>query len=199
MGSATAMRATTRRSGRPSTGRASRACRPLVVKPKAVADAYALRARYRQGGTMAFFPAEALAGLYRTLGDVGRVLGVASLLNAVLILAAIFLLLAAVTGLRRRYAVLRALGAPRAYVLLVVWLGMAGLIGAGCLAGLGLGAAATLAVSGLFADQTGLRLSFALGSPELAEVGLVFLFGSVAALVPAALSYRRPIEAGLRG
>lgn len=169
------------------------------MKPKAVADAYALRARYRQGGTMAFFPAEVLVGLYRTLGDVGRVLGVASLLNAVLILAAIFLLLAAVTGLRRRYAVLRALGAPRAYVLLVVWLGMAGLIGAGCLAGLGLGAAATLAVSGLFADQTGLRLSFALGSPELAEVGLVFLFGSVAALVPAALSYRRPIEAGLRG
>ncbi|WID98223.1 FtsX-like permease family protein [Bosea vestrisii] len=172
----------------------------LVVKPRAVADAYALRARHRQGGTTAFFPAEVLVGLYRTLGDVGQVLSVASVLNAVLILAAIFLLLVAVTGLRRRrYAVLRALGAPRAYVLLVVWLGMAGLVAAGCLAGLGLGAAATLAVSELFEAQTGLRLSFALGRPELAQVGLILLLGSCAALIPAALSYRRSITAGLRG
>ncbi|AZO80902.1 MULTISPECIES: FtsX-like permease family protein [unclassified Bosea (in: a-proteobacteria)] len=172
----------------------------LVVKPRAVADAYTLRARYRQGGTMAFFPAEVLVGLYRTLGDVGQVLSVASVLNAVLILAAIFLLLVAVTGLRRRrYAVLRALGAPRAYVLLVVWLGMAGLVAAGCALGLGLGAVATLAVSGLFEAQTGLRLSLALGRPELAQVGLILLLGSLAALIPAALSYRRSITAGLRG
>lgn len=172
----------------------------LVVKPKAVADAYVLRARYRQGGTMAFFPAEVLVGLYRTLGDVGQVLSVASLLNAVLILAAIFLLLVAVTGLRRRrYAVLRALGAPRLYVLLVVWLGMASLVAAGCIIGLGIGTVATLAVSGLFEAQTGLRLALALGWPELAQVGLVLLLGSLAALVPAALSYRRSITAGLRG
>jgi putative ABC transport system permease protein len=101
----------------------------LVVKPRSVAGAYALRAQYRQGGTMAFFPAEVLVTLYRALGDVRSIL-VARLLPQC----------AADPGggpaaadrgaglRRRRYAILRALGAPRGYVLLVVWLGMAALM-----------------------------------------------------------------------
>jgi putative ABC transport system permease protein len=36
-----------------------------VVRPASVADAYALRQRYRQDGTMAVFPAEVLSELYR--------------------------------------------------------------------------------------------------------------------------------------
>lgn len=171
----------------------------IVVKPRSVAGAYALRAQYRQGGTMAFFPAEVLVTLYRALGDVRTVLVIASVLNAVLILAAVLLLLVAVAGLRRRrYAVLRALGAPRAYVLLVVWLGMALLIGAGCLAGLGVGAAFTRAVSGLVEAQTGLRLAFALESQEMLQVLLLFAIGSAISLLPALMSYRAPIVEGLR-
>lgn len=171
----------------------------LVVKPRSVAGAYALRSQYRQGGTMAFFPAEVLVTLYRALGDVRNVLVVASVLNAVLILAAVLLLLVAVTGLRRRrYAVLRALGAPRAYVLLVVWLGMALLIGAGCFAGLAVGALFTTAVSGLVEAQTGLRLAFALGSQEILLVVLLFAIGSAISLLPALMSYRAPVVAGLR-
>ncbi len=111
-----------------------------------------------------------------------------------LILAAVLLLLVAVAGLRRRrYAVLRALGAPRAYVLLVVWLGMALLIGAGCLAGLAVGAVFTKAVSGLVEAQTGLRLAFALESREMLQVLLLFAIGSVVSLLPALMSYRAPV------
>jgi len=77
---------------------------------------YTLRAQYRQGGTMAFFPAEVLVSLYRTLGDLRDVLVIASALNDVLIFAAVTILLLALAGLRRRrYAVLRALGASRGY------------------------------------------------------------------------------------
>lgn len=171
----------------------------IVVKPRSVAGAYALRAQYRQGGTMGFFPAEVLVTLYRALGDVRNVLVVASVLNAVLILAAVLLLLVAVAGLRRRrYAVLRALGAPRAYVLLVVWLGMALLIGAGCVAGLAVGAAFTKAVSGLVEAQTGLKLAFALQSQEMLQVLLLFAIGSAISLLPALMSYRAPIVEGLR-
>ena len=171
----------------------------IVVKPRSVAGAYALRAQYRQGGTMAFFPAEVLVTLYRALGDVRNILVVASTLNAVLILAAVILLLVAVAGLRRRrYAVLRALGAPRAYVMLVIWLGMALLIGAGCLLGLGLGALATKAISGLVEAQTGLRLSFTLEGQEMLQVLLLFATGSAISLLPALLSYRTPVVAGLR-
>ncbi|WP_089174546.1 FtsX-like permease family protein [Bosea sp. AS-1] len=172
----------------------------IVVKPKSVAGAYALRGQYRQGGTMAFFPAEVLVSLYGALGDIRDILVVASALNTVLILASVLLLLLAVAGLRRRrYAVLRALGAPRAYVMLVVWLGMVALIALGCLLGLGLGALGTQAVSGLVAERTGLLLSPAIGLGEVLPALGLALIGSLFALVPAALSYRQPVVDGLRG
>src|SRR5262249_59085616 len=41
----------------------------VVVKPRSVADAYRLRARYRGGESLAVFPAEVLVELYATLGD----------------------------------------------------------------------------------------------------------------------------------
>lgn len=172
----------------------------IAVKPKSVAGAYALRSQYRQGGTMAFFPAEVLISLYGALGDMRDVLVVAAALNAVLILASVLLLLLAVAGLRRRrYAVLRALGAPRAYVLLVVWLGMALLVALGCLIGLGLGAGLTQSLSGLVAQRTGLALSPAIGWGEIGPALALGLIGSLFALLPAILAFRSPVVDGLKG
>lgn len=192
--------ATEDRIGLPFEGKRVPGVPAIVVKPKSVAGAYALRGQYRQGGTMAFFPAEVLVSLYGALGDIRDILVVASALNTVLILASVLLLLLAVAGLRhRRYAVLRALGAPRAYVMLVVWLGMVALIALGCLLGLGLGALGTQAVSGLVAERTGLLLSPAIGLGEVLPALGLALIGSLFALVPAALSYRQPVVDGLRG
>ena len=192
--------ATEDRIGLPFEGKRVPGVPAIVVKPKSVAGAYALRGQYRQGGTMAFFPAEVLVSLYGALGDIRDILVVASALNTVLILASVLLLLLAVAGLRRRrYAVLRALGAPRAYVMLVVWLGMVALIALGCLLGLGLGALGTQAVSGLVAERTGLLLSPAIGLGEVLPALGLALIGSLFALVPAALSYHQPVVDGLRG
>ena len=188
------------RIGPPFDGKRVPGVPAIVVKPKSVAGAYALRAQYRQGGTMAFFPAEVLVSLYGALGDMRDILVIASASNAVLILASVVLLLIAVNGLRRRrYATLRALGAPRFYVLLVTWIGTIVLIAAGCLVGLALGVAAIHAISGLVAARTGLSLSPAIGAGELAQAGLLCLVGSLLALLPAAISYRSPIIGGLRG
>lgn len=171
----------------------------IVVKPKSVAGAYALRAQYRQGGTMAFFPAEVLVSLYGALGDMRDILVVASASNAVLILASVVLLLIAVNGLRRRrYATLRALGAPRSYVLLVTWIGTIVLIAAGCVTGLLLGVVGTYAISGIVSARTGLSLSPVPGAGELAQAGLLCLLGSLLALLPAVISYRSPIITALR-
>lgn len=187
------------RIGPPFDGKRVPGVPAIVVKPKSVAGAYALRAQYRQGGTMAFFPAEVLVSLYGALGDMRDILVVASASNAVLILASVVLLLIAVNGLRRRrYATLRALGAPRSYVLLVTWIGTIVLIAAGCVAGLVLGVIATHAISGLVAARTGLSLSPAIGLGELAQAGLLCVVGSLLALLPAAISYRSPIIQGLR-
>jgi putative ABC transport system permease protein len=171
----------------------------IVVKPRSVSDAYVLRGRYRSGATMAFFPAEALVPLYRAMGDVRDIMVVASALNNGLILAATTLLLLALAGLRRkRYAVLRALGAPPAYILLAVWLGAVALLGAGCATGLGAGFALTAALSGLVAARTGLALAVTIGWSDLAFVMLLLVLASLLALVPALATYRRPVAAALR-
>jgi putative ABC transport system permease protein len=171
----------------------------IVVKPRAVADAYALRAQYRQGGTVAFFAAEVLVGLYRTLGDVRDVLMVATVLNDLLIFSATAMLLLALAGLRRRrYALLRALGASPAYILLSVWLGAALVLAAGCVLGLGFGSGAAWLAGRLVEQRTGLALSAGVGWPEvLGVLGLVGV-GSLLALLPALVSLREPIDQSLR-
>ena len=171
----------------------------IVVKPRAIADAYALRSQYRQGGTMAFFPAEILVGLYAALGDVRDVLVVASTLNDVLVFMAATMLLLALAGLRRRrYAVLRALGASRSYVLLVVWLGAVIILAAGCLSGLVLGALAAWLAGLVVEHRTGLALAVELGLPEVLGVAGLIVVGSLMALLPAVASFRTPPGDALR-
>ena len=119
---------------------------------------------------MALFPAEVLTSLYQTVGDIRDLLVLASALNNVIVFLAIMLLLVTLAGLRRkRYAILRALGATRLYVRLVVWLTGAALVSAGCLLGLGLGWGASLGLSILIELYTGLALQ---PSPGLDEVAL---------------------------
>ena len=171
----------------------------IVVKPVGVADAYALRGQYRQGGTMALFPAEVLVSLYRNLGDVSAVLVIASALNDGLLFLSVLLLVVVLIGLRRRrYAVLRALGAPASYVLLVVWLGTTGLIAAGCLLGFALGWAGSAVAGALVAARTGLTVAAAPGLDEAILVAVLVVVGGAMALVPAWLATRAPISESLR-
>src|SRR5262249_52912344 len=119
----------------------------IVVEPTSFANAYALRGQYRKGGSMAVFPAEVLVSLYKSLGDIKDTLVLAAKLNSLLMISALLLLVLAIAGLRRRrYAVLRALGAPPVYVFAVTWLGTSILVAVGAIAGLALG---WLAVEGL--------------------------------------------------
>jgi putative ABC transport system permease protein len=172
----------------------------LVVKPKAVADAYTLRARYGRGVTMALFPAEVLVGLYQRLGQVRDLTLAAGVLNGALMLAVLTLLLITLTGLRRqRYAVLRALGAPARYIMAVTWGGGAvlGIMGAALGLLLGWALAAGLAVP--LAGATGLALNPKPAFTDLAWVATVALAASFVALLPALLAYRVAVADGLRG
>jgi putative ABC transport system permease protein len=171
----------------------------IVVKPRAVADAYALRSLYRQGGTMALFPAEVLVSLYRTLGDIRDVLVVASVLNDILIFAATVLLLLALAGLRRRrYAMLRALGASRSYILLTVWLGAAAILAAGCIAGLALGGAFSWGAGRILEARTGLQVPLVIDGFDLVMIAGLIIAGSLLALVPAIATFRTPVAETLR-
>ena len=172
----------------------------IVVKPKSVTDAYRLRARYRTAGSMALFPAEVLLDLYATLGDARDLLALVALATQALVVAAVLLVvLASLAQRRRQIGVLRALGAPRAYLFAAVWIHVTILIGAGAVLGLTLGYAGSWALSTAFHDRTGIALplswSWQEGSRVLALVGA----GALLATIPAWRSCRLPVAAALKG
>lgn len=171
----------------------------VVVKPRTIANAYSLRGQWRQEGTTALFPAEVLVSLYRTIGDVRRLVSALSLANQALTLTAIVLALASVLGLRRqRYAVLRALGAPRLYVFLVIWLTLSVLIAAGVMLGCLLGWLGAALLSGAFASATGFQIVVSPALSDFTLAGLVLAAGILIALPPAWSIFRQPIGPQLR-
>lgn len=171
----------------------------IVVRPRDVAAAYGLRTSYRQGGSMALFPAEILVSLYAMLGDLRDGLVTISALNALLVLAAIMTLLLSIqAGGRRRRAVLRALGAPRRYLLVVAWASATVPLAMGCLAGLPLGWLACRLGADAFARMTGLELSPGLAWGEIRFVLLALLVAAGVALLPAWASSRGSVADTLR-
>ena len=172
----------------------------LVVKPRAIADAYALRARFGRGATMALFPAEVLVALYQRLGQVRDLTIAVSALNGIAVLAVITLLLLTLNRLRRqRYAVLRALGAPAHYILAVAWGGGAALCTAGAALGLLLGWLLAGLLAMPLARATGLTIVAVPAGVDALWVGSVALVASLMALLPAFLAYRVSVADGLRG
>lgn len=171
-----------------------------VVKPRTLAEAYGLRNTWRTTETTAFFPAEVLVNLYEMLGDIRVVMSamaaateflvVVAILSAILILMRLY---------RQRFAVLRALGASRAYIFAVIWSFSFGLVAAGSLIGLGVAAALCGSVSEFFEQATGITLEARIGQPEYLLAAAIACIGGLSALAPAALLYRQPVVEALRG
>lgn len=171
----------------------------IVVKPRSVGDAYRLRSKYREGETMAIFPAEVLVELYGLLGDARSLLSAFALLTQGLVIAAVLLAVFAVEAQRRRQlGILRALGASRAYVFSVVWLHVTVLVAAGALLGLLLGWLGAWGLSRALATRTGLALPVAIERPELLLTASSIVVGALFAALPAWRCYRRPASVLLR-
>ena len=172
----------------------------IVVEPTSSAAGYQLRQLYRtRTGTTAIFPAEVLVQLYRLLGDVRDLMAAVSFLTQILVIAAVLLaVIASLAQRRRQIAVLRALGASRAYVFATVWLGVALILVAGSLLGLVLGYTAALILSHIFAARTALALPVTLSGPEYLLIVAIIVVGVVLATIPAALGYRQSVSASLR-
>lgn len=171
-----------------------------VLKPATVAAAYGLRSEYRTTTTTAFFPGEVLVSLYELLGDVRVVMSALAIATEVLLIAAVLAgLLILMQLYRQRFAVLRALGASRLYVFAVAWSFSFGLIAIGSIAGLGVAALLTGAVSRIFSSSTGIAMSSSIGASEIWLAVTLTGTGAVLALLPAALLYRRPVVEALRG
>jgi putative ABC transport system permease protein len=170
-----------------------------VVKPKTVAGAYGLRGEYRTPQTTAFFPAEVLVQLYELIGDVRVVMSGLAIATEVLLVAAILAgILMLMRLYRQRFAVLRALGASRTYVLAVAWTFSFGLIAIGSLLGLAVAAALVGVVSGIFSRASGIAMTASIGWTEIGLALTLAAVGAVLSILPAALLYRRPVVEALR-
>jgi len=173
----------------------------ILVKPKTIGDAYALRQAYRaEGQTRAVFPAEVLTSLYATLGDARTVLMYVAYGSELLVAAALMLIAVIhVAQRRRQIGALRAFGAPRLAVFGIVWLELLLLVIFGVGAGFGLGYLAAEFLAGLFTAESGVHLPVEFTRTD-GYMALTFLaFASLMAALPALLAYRQsPVEA-LRG
>lgn len=171
----------------------------ILVRPNELWQAYALKSRYGRADMMAVFPGTVLAQLHGLMRDVREAMSLLATLTQGLVAAAVLAGLALLVRLfARALALLRALGAPRRFVLAVVWGYAATLLAAGAASGLALGWVAAAILSRIVTMRTEILVTARVG---WAEVQLVAGFASLAlllALVPALLASRRPLLADLR-
>lgn len=171
----------------------------VVVKPKTLAGAYQLRARYRSTASTAVFPGEVLASLFRTLGNVRAVVSTMAVLTSVLVVAAVFLAFGAMVAARARdHAVLRAIGAPPGFILGALWMELGVVLVAGVAGGVAMGWLGAQAAAGPIGRAGGIGLHPMLGWPELTLAVAVLAGGLIAAAVPALFGARAPAGAGLK-
>lgn len=171
----------------------------VVMKTDSLAAAYGLRQRWNSDDTDAFFPAEVLTELYAYLGDVRTIMSALTVATQALVVAAILSGVVALMQLyRNSLAILRALGATRGYVFLVIWCYVMTLIVSGALLGLMLGYGVAQTLSARFATETGMALSARIGWPE-ARLALILVgLGAVLAILPPLTIFRKPAVTYLR-
>lgn len=172
----------------------------VVVRPESFAAAYGLRSLYRTSSTTAFFPAEVLVQLYGIMGDVRRAISLITVLTQSLVTMSVVVgVIALVTIYRRRFAVLRAIGAPRRFVFATVWIFLVSILGLGSLIGLILGLALAHGISALLAAETGVVFSPDLGLSEIILALAIMGVGAIFAIIPAWQAYRQPLVEALQG
>lgn len=171
----------------------------VLVVADSLGASYQLRARFTTERSMAFFPGAVLFRLHGVLGDLGRVMSALTVVTQVLVAAGVLAGLALLMRLiRERLALLRALGAPRRFVMALCWSYAGALIAAGAVLGLALGWVAARVLSGVLSARTEVALAPSLGWAELHLVAGFTSAASVLAVLPALAASGRTAAADLR-
>jgi len=171
----------------------------IVVKPRTIADAYKLRQAYRGDHSLAVFPGEVLTRLYGTLGDARFILSAVAMGAQALVGAAILLVVTVhIMQRRRQIGALRAFGAPRVTIFAIVWLEAFAIIGAGLLAGFGIGYVAARSLSGILTQASGVVLPVGFVPHDFVLLASLLAVSGAVASVPALLAYRQSPASALR-
>jgi putative ABC transport system permease protein len=172
----------------------------IVLRPESFPAAYGLRNKYRTTTTTAFFPAEVLLQLYGIMGDVRRTMSLMTVTTQSLVTLSIVVgVIALMSMYRQRFAVLRAIGAPRRFIFATVWLYLMAIIGLGAVIGLATGYALAQVISAILAAETGIVFSAEIDAAELLLVMAILVIAALLATIPAWRAYRQPLVPALRG
>ncbi|MEI2298466.1 ABC transporter permease [Ensifer sp. MJa1] len=172
----------------------------ILVKPRTIADAYKLRQEFRQGATLAVFPAEVLTRLYATLGDAKRVLFAVAVGSQALIAASLLLVTIMHIGQRRKQiGALRAFGASRNALFSIVWLQLFALVAMGISTGFAIGYGAAIVISRMVADGSGVNVPVDFAPDDIRLAVVLLAFAAALSALPAILTYRQPPATALRG
>jgi putative ABC transport system permease protein len=171
----------------------------ILVRADEVWANYALRDRYTRADVMGVFPGAVLAGLHGFLRDIREAMSLMALVTQGLVVAAV---LAGLTLLVRVFArglaLLRALGAPRRFILAVVWSYAAALVGLGATLGLALSWMSAAILSKIVTARTDVLVVARIGWTEAQLVAGFTSLALLLALLPAILAGRRPVLQDLR-
>ncbi|WP_429931649.1 ABC transporter permease [Agrobacterium vitis] len=171
----------------------------ILVKPKTIAAAYKLRQDYRNDRTLGVFPGEVLTRLYATLGDAKLVLSFVAIGAQALVAGALLLVTVVHIGQRRKQiGALRAFGAPRSSVFLIVWCELFSLFLGGIGFGVAMGYAAAKVISQTVKTSNGFNLPVEFASQDGWQICAMLVFAALLSALPAWLAYRQSPVAALR-
>ncbi|TNC49905.1 ABC transporter permease [Rubellimicrobium rubrum] len=164
----------------------------ILVRADEVWANYALRDRYTRADVMAVFPGSVLASLHGLLRDMREAMSLMALVTQGLVVVAVLAGLSLLVRVfARGLALLRALGAPRRFVLAVVWSYAASLVGFGASLGLALGWMVAAVLSGLVTARTDVLVQARIGWTEVQLVTGFMSLALLLALLPSILASRR--------
>ncbi len=172
----------------------------IIVKADSLAGNYQLQSQFtRELETMAFFPGAVLSNLYRIMGDMRQAMSIMALVSQILVAVSVLLGLFILSRLfARQLGLLRAIGAPRRFVLAVVWSYAASLLLVGSLLGVGFGLAASEILGQIISARTQISVPTGLGWGEIHLVAAFVSATSLLSLIPALSVLRGSVLAAIR-
>ena len=167
----------------------------VLVRAKKMSDLPALHRELNvSADTQAVFPSAILLTIFNLLGLADQVLRIVLAIVAVVVLLYVFLSMWSATLARRReIATMRALGASRVTILMLVLLESCAISFIGGAVGVVVGHAVAYVGAHLLAGRGFVTDPFAIGALQPAVFAGVVLLGGAAALVPAVLAYRTDV------
>lgn len=172
----------------------------ILVKAKSLGYNYSLASKYSTKDTMAFFPGTVLAKLYAVLSDVRGVVSTISSFTIFLVLLSVILTLTLLSKLfSKKFALLRAIGAPKRFIFSLMYLYTSFLIFCASLLGICIGYFLTLFVSDLLSEKLSVVIEANISWQELHLVAAFFAVSTLLGLIPAYIGYKQDILKNLQG